>query len=279
MVKWGNSMKLAVIIINHQHTEMIQKAINSLPENVVNEPHQLFVINNLPDERTAAWLADHYPQAVVIHPTRPRGFASNINSVIRENPDFDFYLLLNPDVICHDGMVDRLLTAMREDGQVGAAGPELLNPDGTVQPSRRRFARFKVLVIRALHLDKVFKGLSAVADYMMHGEEFEPISEVDWVTGAVMLLRKTALDQVGLMDERFHLYFEDEDLCCRMWRAGWKVVYVKHAQADHVHIAAGRNKIFSKENFHHILSAVKMLIKYRGRISRFDREKNASMAV
>ena len=95
----------------------------------------------------------------------------------------------------------------------------------------------------------------------------DDLTEVDWLTGAVMLLRKSALDQVGLMDERFFLNFEDEDLCCRMWQRGWKVCYIPTVRAYHAHLAEGRNKVFSRANFHHLQSAIKMLLKYRGKIS------------
>jgi len=97
-------------------------------------------------------------------------------------------------------------------------------------------------------------------------DAFDPISEVDWVTGAVMLLRKAALDEVGLLDEKFFMYFEDEDLCCRMWQKGWKVCYINDAKAYHAHMAEGRKRILSKANIRHISSAFKMLFKYGGKI-------------
>jgi len=259
--------KLAVITINHNHGEMLKKAIESLHEQETPEPFSIFVVNNTPDKATKAWLNSAYPGVQVLENPQPQGFAQNINQVITHNPQYDFYLLLNPDVICQPGMIAGLLTAMAEDPHLGVAGPELLNFDGTVQPSRRRFASFWVLMYRALHIDAVFKNLPAVEHYLMTGDTFEDVTTVDWVTGAVMLLRKQALDQVGLMDERFFLYFEDEDLCCRMWQQGWKVCYVRSAQAYHAHLAEGRKKILSKANFHHLLSAFKMLIKYRGKIS------------
>ena len=213
-------------------------------------------------------MADAYPDVHWIVNARPQGFARNINQVISHNPDFDFYLSLNPDVICFPRMITNLMNVMTKNPKIGVAGPELLNFNDTIQPSRRRFASFRVLIFRALHLDAIFKNLPAVNDYLMINDSFNTVTDVDWVTGAVMLLRKQALDQVGLMDERFFMYFEDEDICCRMWQNGWKVCYVRSAQAYHAHLAEGRNKIFSKENFYQLLSAVKMLLKYRGRISK-----------
>jgi GT2 family glycosyltransferase len=259
--------KIAVITINHDHGDMIKEALASLHTSAAQINFTSFVINNTPDQATKVWLAQSFPEAKLLENQRPWGFASNINQVISQYPAFDYYLSLNPDVVCLPGMMEGLLAVMQQDSQVGVAGPELLNFDNTVQPSRRRFASFWVLILRALHVDALVKNLPAVDHYLMTNDTFDEVSEVDWVTGAVMLIRKQALDEVGLMDERFFMYFEDEDLCCRMWRAGWKVCYVRSAQAYHAHIAAGRKRILSKANFQHLLSAFKMLIKYRGKIS------------
>lgn len=258
--------KLAVITINHEHGEMIKKTIDSLLTLRPDEPFQVFVINNLPDEETKAWLNDVLPEAEIFDNKTPQGFAVNINKIIANHPDFDYYLLLNPDVICLPGMIEKLIRAMQTHPAIGVAGPQLLNMDGSTQPSRRRFATFPMLIYRALHFDSLIKNLPAIDRYLMKDASFHPISEVDWITGAVMLLRKTALDEVGLFDERFYMYFEDEDLCCRMWQKGWKVCYIKDAHAYHAHMAEGRNKILSKANIRHITSAFKMFLKYGGRI-------------
>ena len=258
--------KLAIITINHHHGEMIKKMVESLLVLEADRKFELFVINNLKDEGTTQWLEQAVLNVRVVDNPQPQGFSTNINRIISVHPKFDFYLLLNPDVICLPGMIDRLLGLMETDPQVGVAGPQLMDMDGTVQPSRRRFATFPVLMMRALHLDALFKRLKAVDRYLMAGEDFDAVTEVDWVTGAVMLLRKTALDEVGLFDERFFMYFEDEDLCCRMWRKDWKVCYIKEAKAYHAHIAEGRKKVLSKANFRHIASAFKMLAKYGGKI-------------
>lgn len=265
--------KLAVITINHHHGEMIKKTIESLLAVGFNQPYQLFVINNLADEATQRWVKETVPGAVMIENKIPKGFASNINHIITQHPDFNYYLLLNPDVICLPGMIDGLLNLMETDPMVGVAGPQLMDMDGTVQPSRRRFATFPVLMMRALHMDSVFKRLKAVDRYLMAGENFNAVTEVDWVTGAVMLLRKAALDKVGLFDERFYMYFEDEDLCCRMWRNGWKVCYIEEAKAYHAHIAEGRKNVLSKANFRHITSAFRMLFKYGGKIGPCRKQK------
>jgi GT2 family glycosyltransferase len=261
--------RLAVITINHQHGEMITKMIDSLTALAQSDqPAQIFVINNVEDEAVKTWLTTEHPEITLIENAHPKGFASNINATIRQHPAFDFYLLINPDVICLPEMIPALVRKMSEDSEVGVAGPKLLNMDGSVQPSRRRFATFPVLILRALHVDALFKNLSAVDRYLMNDVRFDSDVEVDWITGAVMLLRKQALDEVGLFDEQFYMYFEDEDLCCRMWQQGWKVCYLPDAQAYHAHLAEGRKRILSQANIRHITSAFKMLIKYRGKITQ-----------
>jgi GT2 family glycosyltransferase len=262
--------KLATITINHQHGELIKKTIETLADVARAEVDhfKMFVINNIPDEPTKNWLKKTFPEIRLIENQHPKGFAANINGVIKANPDFDYYLLVNPDVICLPGMIEKLVKVMHDEPTIGAAGPLLMDFDGSIQPSRRRFATFGVLIIRALHIDAIFNNLPSVDHYLMLNEAFKGTTEVDWITGAVMILRRKALDQVGLMDERFFMYFEDEDLCCRMWRKDWKVYYVNDAKAYHAHLAEGRKNLFSKANFHHISSALKMFIKYRGKISQ-----------
>lgn len=260
--------RLATIIINHLHGNLFQQTMESLPTLEGDFKKDIFVIQNMPDPPAKKWVKLNFPHAHLIENDSPKGFAANINQVLKTHTDYDGYLLLNPDVICLPGMLSNLIEAMTLNPKIGIAAPQLLNPDDTIQPSRRRFAPFLALVVRALHLDNILPQLKVINRYLMTDIKFEGTTEVDWVTGAAMLLRKTALEQVGLLDERFFLYFEDEDLCCRMWQKDWKVCYVPHAQAYHKHIARGRNKIFSKENFHQLLSAVKMLIKYHGNITR-----------
>lgn len=265
--------RLALITINHHHGEMIKKMVESLLSVGTAHPFQLFVVNNLADQGTQHWLKQAVPNVRVIENERPQGFSRNINRILTANPNFDYYLLLNPDVICLPGMINSLVSVMESDPRVGVAGPQLLDLDGASQPSRRRFATFPVLMMRALHLDALFNRMAAVDSYLMLGERFDAVTEVDWVTGAVMLLRKAALEEVGLFDERFFMYFEDEDLCCRMWRKNWKVCYIKEAKAYHAHLAEGRKKLFSKANFRHIASAFKMLAKYGGKIGPCRKNK------
>jgi hypothetical protein len=260
--------KLGIILINHHHGELAFKTIQRLMTLESQTPFNLFVVNNLPDEKLSASLSQHYPAVELITNPKPQGFASNINSVIRSNPEHEYFMLLNPDVICLPGIVDTLIRVMENNPTIGVTGPKLMYPDGRPQASARNFPSLIALVIRSLRLDKTFQNSRHLKNYMMQDVEMKELSEVDWLMGAVMMIRKAALDDVGLMDERFYMYFEDEDLCARMWRGGWRVCYVPEAQAYHVHMGESRKRLLSKAGWHHTVSGIKMFIKYRGKITR-----------
>jgi len=124
--------KLALITINHHHGEMIKKMVESLLGLGTEQPFNLFVINNLKDEGTTQWLAQAVPNVEVVENAQPQGFSSNINRIIRDHPDFDFYLLLNPDVICLPGDLSGGIYAAFERWQSASLCP--LAPTGERQP-------------------------------------------------------------------------------------------------------------------------------------------------
>jgi hypothetical protein len=256
---------LAIILINHNHGDLIKRTINSLGQLPDECPFHLFVVNNLPDPGLTEWLREGFPSVTRIENSVSRGFSANVNGVIRDHAWFPLYLLLNPDVVCLPGVLDRLISTMTQDDTIGIAGPRLLNMDGTVQPSARRFPNLPALVVRALHLDGLFRRSRFLRDYLQSETHITEVTPVEWIVGAVMMLRKAALDQVGLMDERFVMYFEDVDLCYRMWEAGWQVCLVPEAKAYHQALAESRKRYFSRARFRHIASALKYFLKHRSR--------------
>src|SRR4029077_13111001 len=150
--------------------------------------------------------AKNYPQVMVHRNSVRRGFAANANAGIRALSGGRYVLLLNPDVICIPGLLDHLVWFMDEHPETGIAAPQLFYPDGTVQPNVRRFPRPATLALRALHIDAVWKS-PGLRRYLMEGER-SAASPVDWVTGAALIARRTAIEAVGLLDERYFLYWE-----------------------------------------------------------------------
>jgi GT2 family glycosyltransferase len=142
-------------------------------------------------------------------------------------------LLLNPDVLITGVVVQRMLEVMSARPDVGACGPRILNSDGSLQPSCRRFPTLPRLLLDELGFGKLFPHSRFFGGYRMTWWAHDEQREVDQLMGAALLLRRTALEQVGLLDERFFVYFEEVDLCLRLHRAGWKVLFVPTAQIVH----------------------------------------------
>ena len=171
-----------------------------------------------------------------------------------------YTLLLNPDVICLPGLLDRLVEFMDRHPEASIAAPQLLNEDGTRQPNCRHFPTPGTLALRALRADEIWKT-QHVRRYLM---EDEPVrsGSVDWVTGAVMVARRAAIEAVGLLDERYFLYWEDMDWCYRMRRAGWGVFLVPEARAIHLHQREGVRRPLSRAGRAQLLGAARFFRKF-----------------
>ena len=261
-------LDLVMITVNHNHGAQIQRAIQSLYSLPDQVKFQLLAVDNTPGDGFSQWLAKAYPDVKLIQNKQPQGFAANNNQALRLAPVTRYILLMNPDVECQPGVLEQLVGFMDANPDAGIAGPKLFNLDGTIQPSARRFLTPTLMLLRTLHIDRSLLWIRTVRGYLMHDFDHAQTADVDWVTGALLLVRYEALQQIGLMDERYFLYAEDQDWCCRMWRGGWRVCYVPQAQSIHAHIQEGFKKPWSKAARHLLASAIRMFIKFDGKLSR-----------
>jgi GT2 family glycosyltransferase len=147
-------------------------------------------------------------------------------------------LLLNSDTVVHPGALRTILAYLYANPQVGVVGPKLLNPDGSLQYSCRRFPNPLAALFRNTPLGRLFPNNRFTREYLMQDWRHDEPREVDWVSGAALLARKELLDKTGGLDPDFFMYLEDVDLCWRAWELGFKVVYVPTAEITH---AIGRS--------------------------------------
>lgn len=259
-------LDLSIVTINHHHRGIIEKAIESLlalPDKVSLE---VLVIDNTPEDGLIQWLNGRFSNVSGRANATPTGYAANANLGLRTAVAGRYAMMLNPDVICFPGMLDKLVAFLDNHPQVGIAAPKLLNMDGSLQPSCRRFPTPVTLAVRFLRLEKVFPA--KMVHYLMRDWDHATASDVDWVTGAIMILRREAFSAVGAMDESYFMYWEDLDLCLRMWRGGWHVAYVPSAQAEHAHLRQGVKEPFSRFARWQIASAVKLFGKFGWSLAR-----------
>ena len=169
----------------------------------------------------------------VVYPNR--GFTGGNNVVIRPALESDdppeYVLLLNADTIVKEHALDTLVAFMDSQPKAGIAGSMLLSPDGVIQASPFRFPGIATELDRGLRLGIVSKLLSPWSVVLPKPEEACPVG---WVSGASMILRRTMLEQIGLLDEGLYTYFDDPDICLRARRAGWETWYVPESQVIHL---------------------------------------------
>lgn len=170
------------------------------------------------------------------------GFARANNIAWRKVRQNSHILLLNPDTEVRAGAVQVMVDAFKAD-RVGIVGPRLVNPDGSGQLSVRQFPTLAVFVILFLKLHRIFAGLPAWQRYMQAAFDYTKPAAVDQVMGAAFLVRNTAWESIGLLDERFWIWFEEVDYCKRAKAAGWMVHYTPMATVVH-HGAASFSQLF-----------------------------------
>lgn len=194
------------------------------------------MVNNSGEPLDDLARASGYPTRVLT-PGANLGYARGVNEGIRAASE-ENVLLLNPDVRVLPGSIEALERAAEERPRAGILAPKLLDPDGSLQLSARRFYNWRTLLLRRMPLPGVAARSREVREHLMEDWDHADTRPVDWVLGAAMYVRRGAMRDVGLMDERYFLYFEDVDWCQRMWRHGYEVVYCADARMVHEYARA-----------------------------------------
>lgn len=233
---------LSVVIVSYNVRDLLADCLDSMqaggariagrgngpPDGVQTE---VFVVESGSSDNTGDMLRESYPWVRLIEPGRNTGFAGGNNLGIDASRG-RYVLALNPDTRPLDGALSAMVDYMDAHPEVGALGPQLLNPDGTIQPSRRRFPTLWT----AFCEDTVFMPLAPrriFVRYFMRDTDDEQTVEVDWVQGTALLARREAIEQVGGFDEQFFMYSEEIDWQRRIKAAGWRVVHLSEAQVIH----------------------------------------------
>jgi hypothetical protein len=168
----------------------------------------------------------------VLENERPRSFAANVNAGIGATTG-ELVLVANPDAVPAPDAVALLRTFLATRPRCGIAGPQLLDPDGAWQPSRRRFPTVGGTIVRRTPLRRLRPPLERQRDhYFLDERPVEPVP-ADWMLGGFLLLRRTMLEELGGFDEGFRMYGEEIDLCYRAAKAGWERWYVPAAVVRH----------------------------------------------
>ncbi len=226
-------MKLSIIIVSWNVREYLLNCLRSVQENRPRVKFEIILVDNASSDGTIEAVKKTFPAATVIANKENRGFAAANNQGLAVAKG-QYILFLNPDTIVHLQSLNKLIQFMDDNDDVGICGPKLLNEDRTIQPSVRRFPSFRA----ALYQRTIFKHLRFFrADYRrykMHDFGGDRRMDVDQVSGAALMTRRSVIDDLGTMDERFFMYYEEVDFCYRVKESGRRIMFVPHATITHL---------------------------------------------
>ncbi len=193
---------------------------------------EVIVVDNNSSDGTPAQLVAKFPQVRLIVNPDNRGFAAACNQAIAVSRG-RYCFLLNPDTIVPPNGLDELVRFADDYPKAGVIGPRLVYPDGSLQYSCRRFPTVSAAIFRGTFLEPLIPGAKSVRYYLMSDWDHSEARQVDWVSGAAMLIRRELLEDIGLLDEGFFWGSEDVDFCLRAHQAGWEVVYTPNPEIIH----------------------------------------------
>jgi hypothetical protein len=239
-------VRVSAVVVSHGQADKLAHSLPALRPQV----DELVVVANVPGSVP--------PGVEAIHNARPLGYAANLNLGFSRCTG-DALLAANPDAIPEPGAVAALAAFMDGHPGCGVAGPRMLFPDGSFQPSRRRFPTVGGTLVRRTPLRKL---VPQRRHYHLDEPQPDRPVEADWMLGGFLLLRREMLDELGGLDEGFRLYGEDIDLAYRAMRAGWERWYVPAAVVRHEHQAETDRRWLTRRTVWHWAGIVRFVWKH-----------------
>ena len=226
-------MKLSIVIVNYNVKHFLEQCLRSV-QNAVNEiDTEIFVVDNNSVDGSNEMVKNLFPEVILIANSENVGFSTANNQAIEKSTG-EYVLLLNPDTIVPENCFTKLLAFADSKPDLGGCGVHMVDGQGNYLPeSKRGLPTPEVALYKMIGLNKIFPKSKKFGKYHLGYLPENENNEIDVLAGAFMLMRKTALDEVGLLDETFFMYGEDIDLSYRLTQGGWKNYYFADTSIIH----------------------------------------------
>jgi len=260
-------MDISIVILNYKSKGFTLNCIKSIKEaDFSNLQYEIIVVDNNSLDSIGEILSWQYPDIVFIQNKKNVGMGAG-NNVGLKKASGKYAVVMNPDTIAFKDTFVKLYNYMEENRAIGIAGPKQLNPDKTVQDSCYRWHSLLTPLYRRTPLGNFKFAEKDLERYLMRDFDHNFKKEVNWLLGSFLFIRVKALEEAGLFDERFFLYFEDTDFCRRFWQKKWKIAYNPDVVIIHNHLRQSARvkwyKFFTSiAARHHIISWIKYLKKW-----------------
>jgi len=236
----GDRIKdLSISIVAFNSLKYLRDCIDSIYSFPPDWPYDIIVVDNASTDGTNRFIAKNHPGIILISNKENSGFAAANNQAISIT-DSKYILLINSDCEVYRDSINKLLDYMDKNPRVAVAGPKIINSNGSLQYSCRRFPSFFGAAAHTI-LTHIYPDNPVSKKYKLVDVSRKEPFPVDWVSGSCMMIRRSELEGIGLLDENYFMYVEDIDICYRMWQKGWEVHYMPHSEVLH-HIGGSSRK-------------------------------------
>jgi GT2 family glycosyltransferase len=226
-------VELSIVIVSYNGRDYLRRCLRSLLEHTRGLEYEVVVVDNASQDGSADMVEAEFPSVRLLRRPSNAGLSKALNEGIRLSSG-EMVVLLNPDTELQDNPFPAMARYLRDHPEVGVLGPRILDDDGSLQLSCRRFPTFIVAIFnRYSLLTRLFPRNPFSTRYLMTDFDHSRTAEVDWLSLACWMMPRRLFDEVGLLDEGFFLYNEDVDFCQRVHRAGRKVVYFPEVSLVH----------------------------------------------
>lgn len=218
-------MDLSIVILSYNTRNILLDCLKSIIRNVKKLNYELIVVDNASSDNSANSVEKDFPQVKLIRSPKNLGFAAGNNLGVKKTKG-KYLLFLNSDTLLKEGSLEGLVNYMEKHPEVGAIGPKLLNEDGTSQGSAGAFPSLKVVLL--MLFKEHFGGSKLVRT------SYSDICEVDWLMGSALLIRKDVFLQVGGFDENIFMYYDEVELCYRIRKANFSIIFNPNFEIIHL---------------------------------------------
>lgn len=261
-------MKLSIIIVHYRNPAILKLCLNSIFKFPPSFEYEVIVVDSQTYRESRDLIKESFPEVKLISKTENTGYPKGVNLGIHQSKG-EYILVLNPDIVIMENTLDKLVEFIEKRPDIGLMGPQLLNFDGSIQNSYFHYYTPLTIAARRIPLGKIWPLKKTLKYFMMTDSDHNKIQAPDWIMGSAMFTSRMALEKVGLMDERFFMYFEDVDWSRRFWQNGYKVIYYPEAKMYHAHKRESKSRLWIADIFFnqatrwHIASAIKYFWKYK----------------
>lgn len=251
-------MDISIVIVNWNTKDLLRDCLKSVYQTVKDVKFEVIVVDNASNDGSVAMVTEEFTDVVIIENSENRGFGAANNQAFAVMKG-RYALLLNTDAVLTENAVHELFTFMENHEEAAMAGGQLLDRDGSRQNSIANFPTIFTLLFNISFLEYLFPR-----KYPSKRYKHEKPLAVESVIGACVMVRKKAMDEVGVFDERYFFFFEETDWALQMRVAGWRVYHVPSAMIYHLQGKSIGTNIRSRIEFYR--SRYRFFAKWRGRV-------------